>query len=517
MSIELLDTINNIDDSGEETGQVINIYGDSEIVNVEGKMKLPDLALLTVTLKDRYFIDPARFTLKRDTRNDYQFNSATDMGWVDRPSSTFKHAGVTYTYSINELRLGLDSNTTRIEIVINPNNIALKPDLPPEKTPISFKESWVPYVEDGRISLKVDGTPLQVTESEPKVFTKVDGNKSDPHTIQIVNNQIESIFNVEYFTDYYNFVSSRYDPATGSYVSVDTAPHTLKEDLIEWNITKDNWDQYMISYPGEFWTVDLPNSSDDMFIARPQQPVEDYPFIQIYKVDDSSLLELSREVTETQGTEQDLTGYVSDLVRIPYHVETEQESTPIQLKNKAMTSKGYQVLNYLQNIHLGSIMCSHEMLTGIGYKNIEFNLFVPNFKPISLDVAKVIDRNIDLDLTIDLTTGYGTLNLKLDGIVFHVEQEEIAKDIPFKPDDLNISLNSGVLNTDFLNSYLEIIVLNPDNAINVRDMNQRNITHSSYKYVKSDKMMFKNVDVTLEESRELESLLRKGVFVNGKN
>ena len=106
------------------------------------------------------------------------------------------------------------------------------------------------------------------------------------------------------------------------------------------------------------------------------------------------------------------------------------------------------------------------------------------------------------------------MNLLLDGVTFHVEQEKISKDIPFKTDSVNVDLNDNVLNTRYINPYLEITVLSPDNKINAQELKQRKINKSSLLYAKSDNIML-NSRATYNEQLEIEMLLRKGVYING--
>lgn len=364
---------------------------------------------------------------------------------------------------------------------------------------------YVNLIESGYVDVLVNEAPLKVIVEETRYGTYKDVepitiDNAITNTITIKNNKAGEVFNLTEI-DFKGY-----------------QPKTMAPDLLEWDITPDNYST-MVKYNRASFIPYL------QFEPRATTPVEDYPFLKIYKVDDDNLKILSNEVVERVGKVErdpngnviknyDVTGHIVNLLRIPYPIEVEDELVQINMKNSAMEAQGQPIINYLKIVELGSITCGHDVLKGIGYKNIEFNLFIPNFKPISLDVAKVFDRKVDIKLIIDLTTGIGTLNLSMNGAVFKVESSTIAKEIPFRPDNINISLKTDVLHTDFINPYLEINVLDPNNAINLNQLKQRDVNKSSYKYLKTDHI-FLNTKANYLEQLELEALIRKGVFING--
>lgn len=460
-----------------------------------------------------YFKSPVQFLLKRDTRADFNFISPTNDASV-KSYSTKTIDDVEYVYGVNKLGLGKDTETRKVEIIINPNNVINIED--PEEPPIeepeepetvqltipsySSENNYSDLLDTGKITLTINGETI----SSSSVITV---EKHSTFAIEITNNQLNQKFDYNRIT----FIESQYVPPEG-YVTIDRTPDVQTDNQMIFNINPDNWDKMLSGSSSPLIIKALPLLQ---FTARETEPVENYPFLRLYKVDDDSLNELATEINEKRyNQESDLSGNILDLVRIPYAIQTEPDLESINLNNEAMNSQGYQILNYLQEINLGKIRCYHDTLVNVGYKNIEFNLFVPNFKPISLNVSKVIDRTIEMKLNIDLTTGQGTLNLLMSGTTFHIEQAKITKDIPFKTDNNRISLEDNVLNTNYLNPYLEIIVLNPDNSINAHELKQRNVDKSSLSYVKSDSIVM-NSKATYSEQLEIEMLIRKGVYING--
>ena len=390
-------------------------------------------------------------------------------------------------------------------------------DPEPELVNITFPSysgvnNYKDLLASGFVTVKINGQEVAYGESVPVT-------KFGEFTIEIINNQLYQQFDY----DTIKFSANLYNRDGGGFMDFTYDPDEKTADKILYNINAENWTSTIGT--GNLTTY-KPNALVYLaFKDKEVEYIENYPFLNIYKVDDDSLNTLSKEVNErrykkdygSDGSiikDYDVTGNMLDLVRVPYAIVTEPELEPINLNNDAMESQGYKISKYIQEIHLGKIYCTHESLANIGYKNIEFNLFVPNFKPIPLDVSKVINRTIEMKMNLDLTTGYGTLNLLMEGIAFHVEQEKITKDILFKTDNNRLSLEDNVLNTKYLNPYLEIIVLDPDNTINSQELKQRKINKSSLLYVKSDNIIL-NSKATYNEQLEIEMLVRKGVYING--
>ena len=343
----------------------------------------------------------------------------------------------------------------------------------------------------------------------------------EPVTIKVVNNQLGKIFDIENMV----FTGMEYDEDSGDNIFYDYAVTTKEPDLIVYTVSSDvtEWERNITS---DFrLNMSLrPKCLDNInigFIARPTEPTEDYPFIKIYNIDKDNIETLNIELALindellSKGLEP-INNYISSLIRIPYPIDSDSEPVGVQIANKGFNTKASLVTNYVQNIKLGTIEVEHELLKGIGYKNIEFKLFIPNFKPIELETEHVIDRTIDIDLAIDLTTGKGTVNVKIDGVVHYIESENIGKDIPFKADNININIGNSILETDFINPYLLITVLEPDNRISSDLIKQRKINSIlpiNYGYIKTEKPLIHSKATRLEQL-EIQRLLRNGVYIN---
>lgn len=345
--------------------------------------------------------------------------------------------------------------------------------------------------------------------------------------IELRNNDIANVFNTETLPDSIEVYSN----VDGTYTNYPINYKTKTPDKIIMTIDTDNskeWGIFIKKYGSESVWEDNRSCYLDFtklkltYIPRPDEPTEDYPFIKIYNIDYDSLETLNQEVIQYNQELQSenkpiITDYISSLYRVPYDVETESDSIPIQIANKGFQTTGKQITNYVQKIKIGTIEVKHDILNGIGYKNIEFMLFIPNYKPIELEVDQVIGRTLDIYLLLDLTTGKGTVNVKIDDTVNIIESEYIGKEIPFRANKINISIGTSVLETDFINPYLLMTVLKPDNKISMDIIKQRGmdtVLPVNYSYIKTEKALL-NTTATKTEQLEIESLLRSGVYIHG--
>lgn len=339
-------------------------------------------------------------------------------------------------------------------------------------------------------------------------------SRYEPVTIKLVNNQLNSIFDIENMS----FIGSEFNRDTGNRDEYEYAVTTKEPDLIVYTVSSDvvEWERNITKYfragEGEL----IPNCLNRLnlkFIARPTPPTEDYPFIKIYDVSMDNIEKLNNELRETnKELEEPLTKYISSLYRIPYPLESEGDEANIQIGSVGFESKGILVSPYSQRFNLGSIDLSDADIGGTGYKDVDIMLYVPNFKPIELNTATVINKIIDIILIIDITTGKGTLNIEVNGVVQYIETDYIGKDIPFKSDDININIGSSIIETTFTKPYIIVNSLEPENSITTDRIQQRNFATWDYSLIKVDNVML-NTKATNSEQIEINRLLSKGVYV----
>ena len=380
-------------------------------------------------------------------------------------------------------------------------------------------------VESGDLEIYFNDIKYEIFEDynedtgDMEDFSTINLSQYEPVTIKLINNQLGNIFDIENMI----FTGEEYND-WGDIDDYDYAVTTKEPDLIVYTISSDvtEWKRNITEV---FRTDRKLNPKciniEIKFIARPTTPTEDYPFIKIYNIDKENIESLNNELALinddllSNGLEP-INNYVSSLIRLPYPIESDPEPVGIQIANKGFDTTANLVSEYVQIIRLGTIKVEHDVLKGIGYKNIEFKLMIPNFKPIELETEQVIDRTIDIDLAIDLTTGKGTVNIKIDGTVQYIESENIGKEIPFKADNININIGSSILETDFINPYLLITVLEPDNSISSELIKQRKIDSLlpiNYSYIKTEKPLI-NSKATRLEQLEIQRLLGNGVYIN---
>ena len=382
-------------------------------------------------------------------------------------------------------------------------------------------------VESGDLEIYFNDVKYEIFEDynedtgDLEDFSTINLSQYEPVTIKLINNQLSNVFDIENMV----FTGEEYNDF-GDIEDYDFAVTTKEPDLIVYTVSSDvtEWkrnltDRFRTDRKLNPKCIDYP--VEIKYIARPTTPTEDYPFIKIYNIDKENIESLNNELALinddllNNGLEP-INNYISSLIRIPYPVESDSEPVGVQIANKGFSTTANLVSEYVQIIRLGTIKVEHDVLKGIGYKNIEFKLMIPNFKPIELETEQVIDRTIDIDLAIDLTTGKGTVNIKIDGTVQYIESENIGKEIPFKADNININIGGSILETDFINPYLLITVLEPDNNISSELIKQRKIDSLlpiNYSYIKTEKPLF-NSKATRLEQLEIQRLLRNGVYIN---
>lgn len=368
------------------------------------------------------------------------------------------------------------------------------------------------YFNDDKYQILLDNEYNRDTGNRDSI-SNINLSRYEPVTIKIVNNQLSSIFDIENMS----FIGSEFNRDTGNRDEYEYAVTTKEPDLIVYTISNDvtEWNRNIASYFREGGSLNpscLSNVSIK-FKARPTPPTEDYPFIKIYDVSMDNIEKLNNELREiNKELEEPLTKYISSLYRIPYPLEEVGKEANIQIGSVGFESKGNLVSPYSQRFNLGSIDLSNADIGGAGYKDVSIMLYVPNFKPIELNTDTVINKIIDIILIIDITTGKGTLNIEVNGVVQYIETDYIGKDIPFKSDDININIGSSIIESTFTSPYIIVNSLEPENSITTDRIQQRNFATWDYSLIKVDNVML-NTKATKSEQTEINSLLSKGVYV----
>lgn len=441
---------------------------------------------------------------KRDTRNDFVL---THDNYHNMSASLPSLVKLNDQNNIIQtgIVIGTDPDTTRMEIIVETGLIQTNYDVKmPDHQDVEF--TYQQALKDDLIDVNINGQDYR------------DGVHYDdkPYIIEIVNKRIGlgfDIDNIEFNTP------PKFDPSTGEFKSIEynVIEKTLNKLVYEVNddnfkdhirLNQEERSLYLNFLPFLKWVgIETPPTVDP-----PDGDQEDYPFLNRYIIDDDNLIKLNSELL-TFNTENSLYGYVSNIIRLPYHVQASKQASSIIVGDHSFTALGKPIDYGVITINLGSIDVNHDILKGVSYKNIDFTLNIPNFKPISLNVEKAINKTLDLKLLVDITTGLATLNVLDGNTTLVVERERIGSEIPFKSDNLNIRLNDDIYNTHYKKPTIDISVLEPDNNVYSERLKQRNVTNGSVKLIKSDKILL-NTTATYQEQLEIENLLRKGVFIH---
>ena len=243
MASELLDIVEDIE-----------LWGDPEIVKLSGYInETRKNFFLTVELKTHYFRSPISFTMKRDTRNDFNFNYVSHEQHV-QGIITEMVDGVERNTGVISLNASLDTNTKKIEVIVDPNRIVYYEKPEPEPEPEPEKTLMIPnynvinaYVDTSYIPFGSGGVIVSS-------FSSDGGNKQEiaiDDTLRITTNDGYQ-FDLDNLEDYYFDV--QFQPYNYSLrLSYDSSKPFIRVNLSEFRpatgISTFSWLENNTSYP----------------------------------------------------------------------------------------------------------------------------------------------------------------------------------------------------------------------------------------------------------------------------
>lgn len=259
-------------------------------------------------------------------------------------------------------------------------------------------------------------------------------------------------------------------------------------------------------------------------IAEQSESVETLPFTKAYEVSIPNLNELSnysyveREIKSGFSYDfemLDYAKYITSLYVFPYKIEPLDNEVNILLGDLNTEIKANQILEPKHKLELGTILINSNIVDNIGFKNIEIKAFVPNFNSITLEVDEVLGFKIDFNLTINIITGVGTLNIysQRTKSIIYSESKQIGVKIPYYlGDKLDIGLGSDVLETEYPEPYIQLKVLKPNN--DVRILGSRLIdVDNEFKFMKDDDNVNIQSYATDREQKLIKESIARGIFI----
>lgn len=251
---------------------------------------------------------------------------------------------------------------------------------------------------------------------------------------------------------------------------------------------------------------------------------ENFPYSNIYEVSRENLEVLANyNFVETiyensdGGLVSDLENYGKYVTSLYYYPFTfdELEEENILLGDLETTIPANIIPNNLYSLDMGDIEIPYDLARGTGYKNIEIDVYIPNFGNISLDVDEVLGETINIKMIVNLITGIGTINIYNYNTNSTIVSEttQIGVSIPYEfSNSRSVNIGSNVTETEYKIPYVELKVLKPNNEVELDYINIVEID-TDFNYIKdSDDLLFSTV-ATEREQKLIKDMVARGVFV----
>lgn len=259
---------------------------------------------------------------------------------------------------------------------------------------------------------------------------------------------------------------------------------------------------------------------------EPDLPDKLFMFTNIYQVDDTMLIELSKLLYMTSiagigGNTIDITDYIHDLYNASFDFTpiTSDKSESIILGNLSTTNiRAYPLYNYKLNVNLGVIDVKQKYNNAYDYINTECILNVPYIEPISLEPEKIVGSKISLEFILNLYGRNFTLNVYSDfnKSILYTTTAKFGEQIPFmnKFKGSISNIDDVQLNNDIRIPFIEVIRNVPINIDNITGNNtfESGILGSYNGYVEVGQIIL-NTTSTNTEKDEMILLLKNGVVI----
>lgn len=146
----------------QSTFNGVDLWYDSDIMKVNLVSVLSSSMDITLELNAGLYFNPTtKFTLKRNGRNDFIFQSPTH-DWAVQGYFTRKINGVEYVYGVDRLNASRDSSVKKVELLVDSANIislVSQPDPEPEPEKITVTKGDF-ATNAGKYNVSVGGASL---------------------------------------------------------------------------------------------------------------------------------------------------------------------------------------------------------------------------------------------------------------------------------------------------------------------------------------------------------------------
>lgn len=239
----------------------------------------------------------------------------------------------------------------------------------------------------------------------------------------------------------------------------------------------------------------------------------------VYKLDiDSAKQVLNERFLVRQGDEWlDYGKYLINMLRVPFNITGYVSSqTTVKLKDLDTNIEANFVNADLLEFDLGSIRVNGVSGDLTDYTNTVAVLYVPYFRPINLDIERVINKDVTIKGYLSLYNGAMTINVLSDGELFLIDSLTLDTKIPFTNLDgdiptasreLALSVSSGIDSP-----YIELIKYDDvERGLFDIPIEDSGSLKTGVGYVEVDNILLSGV--TGDVKRRIENQLKEGVIL----
>lgn len=244
-------------------------------------------------------------------------------------------------------------------------------------------------------------------------------------------------------------------------------------------------------------------------------------FVNLYRVTNSEMKQLAvARFVDSEGTIVDYGKFITQLYVLPFEISRDiiGERDNIILGNYDSNVESTMLIDSKLYINGGLITVPNKYNNVYDYLNTTCTLRLPFFNPIILDVDNVINKTISIQYIVDLYSGNCSVNISssFTGEIIHSETTNIVTQIPFIQKQNNSIVNQlSNANENLIDTaFIEIVRNIPYYAEDI--FGKATIVFDTVGSVTgyceiSDIQLI--TTATNEEKKEIETLLKNGVFI----
>ena len=207
----------------------------------------------------------------------------------------------------------------------------------------------------------------------------------------------------------------------------------------------------------------------------------------------------------------DVSQFMNNLIELPFIVSCETTVNEISVGRLSSHVVSHETKNKFVTIDLGVIKVPAKYKNGYDYQNKSIKLFTPFVPPISINTENAISKSIHIVYKVDISSGFLTVNLYNDDVLFFTGTNNIASQLPFLNSIKNtiINRNTHFNDNDIRKPYLvvsrETPILNNDYYPTL----ERGLIKNYNGNIKA--RLLNNLNISSNELSELNNLLESGV------